>query len=398
MGTGGGLGWTYTGGGLSQLLDVAMSRLSCVVFALVCLSAVAAPADEYNVFVGTYTAGNSKSEGIYLAKFNSDSGSLRLVGLAAKSNNPSFLAVHPTKKFLYAVNELGGGNGAVESFAMNADGTLKLVNRQSSEGDAPCHLVVDGAGRNVLLANYMGGNVAVLPIREDGSLAAASSVIRHRGRSVNAQRQTAPHAHSINLAADNKVAFAADLGADRVFAYDFDADNGLLTTHDPASASVQPGGGPRHFAWHPSGKFAYVNSELTAAVTVFQYDAGQGKLQWLQTIETLPEAFIGRKGTAEIRVHPSGRFLYCSNRGHDSIAVFRVDQATGKLRKVEHEPTGGREPRNFFIEPGGRFLLAANQKSDSIVVFAIDQQTGALSQTRQRIDVPRPVCIRMVAQ
>ena len=367
--------------------------------ALLILATVAATAaSELDVYVGTYTKGDSKSEGIYLARFNSDSGELKLVGLAAKADNPSFLAIHPNERFVYAVNELGPGDSTVSAFAINSDRTLKLINKQSSEGGAPCHLVLDSKGKNVLLANYVGGNVVVLPINGDGSLKPASSILRHRGSSVNKQRQEKPHAHSINLSSDDKFAFAADLGADRVFQYRFDATNGLLTANDPAAVTIQPGGGPRHFAWHPNNKFAYVNSELTAAVTVFAYDQSKGSLSWLQTIETLPESFVGRKSTAEIRVHPSGKFVYCSNRGHDSIAVFRVDESTGKLSKVEIEPTGGREPRNFFLTPDGRWLLAENQKSDTVVVFSIDQETGALSQTKSRIEVPRPVCIRAVSR
>jgi 6-phosphogluconolactonase len=370
-----------------------LNRLLVLVLAVT--SAIAS-ADDFDVYVGTYTAGDSKSEGIYHARFNSDVGSLKLVGLAARADNPSFLAVHPKQNFVYAVNELGGTKGAVQAFEVQADRSLNPVNQQSSEGGAPCHLVVDPAGKNVLVANYMGGNVAVLPLANDGSLKAASSIIRHRGSSINLQRQKEPHAHSINVSSDGRFAFAADLGADRVFQYRFDSELGLLTENQSAAVTVQPGGGPRHFAWHPSGKFAYVNSELTAAVTVFQYDKNSGRLAWLQTIETLPADFQGRKGTAEICVHPSGRFLYCSNRGHDSIAVFRIDESSGKLSKVEHEPTGGREPRNFVIEPNGRFLLAANQKSDTVVVLTIDQVTGALSPTGQTMQVPRPVCLRFL--
>lgn len=373
-----------------------MTRIALTLLALVLMTNSTVTADEHHVFIGTYTQGESASEGIYHGRFDDQTGELKVLGLAAKSANPSFLAVHPTGKFLFAVSELGGGNGAVRSYSIEPEGSLQPLSTQASEGDAPCHLVLDQTAGNVLLANYSSGTVAVLPVTADGHLRPASSVIRHKGSSVNKQRQAGPHAHSIHLSPDNRFALAADLGADQVFVYRFDAANGLLKQHGPPSAGIQAGGGPRHMAWHPGGRFLYVNSELSSAVTVMEWDPESGTLKTAQTISSLPDEFEGANTTAEILVHPSGRYVYCSNRGHDSIAVFRT-KPDGTLEAVEHESTGGRVPRNFLLAPGGRFLLAANQESDSIVVFRIDNDTGSLEPTGQQIEVPRPVCIRTLA-
>jgi 6-phosphogluconolactonase len=255
---------------------------------------------------------------------------------------------------------------------------------------------VDHAGRNVLVANYGGGSVSVLPIGDDGRLGEATAFIQHEGSSVDPRRQTAPHAHSINVDPDNRFAFVADLGLDRVMIYRFDSQQGTLAANDPPWASVAPGAGPRHFAFQPGGRFAYVINELQSTVTAFAYDAARGALQEIQTLPTLPDDFSGSNTTAEIQVHPSGRFLYGSNRGHDSIAVYAIDADSGRLRFVEHESTQGDLPRNFGIDPSGRFLLAANQGSDSVVVFRIDGATGALTPTGQSIEVASPVCVRMV--
>jgi 6-phosphogluconolactonase len=256
--------------------------------------------------------------------------------------------------------------------------------------------VVDRQGKNLLVANYGGGSVAVLPITADGKLAEATSFVQHKGSSADQARQSAPHGHSINLDAAGRFAFAADLGLDQVLVYQFDPSKGELKPHDPPFASVKPGSGPRHFAFHPSGQFAYVINELANTVTAFRYDPQQGVLKEVQTISTLPEDFKGKSYTAEVVVHPRGKFLYGSNRGHDSIAIFAIDAASGRLTPQGHEPTQGKTPRNFNIDPSGAFLLAANQNSGTIVVFRIDPATGKLKPTSQSVEVPAPVCIKFL--
>jgi 6-phosphogluconolactonase len=255
--------------------------------------------------------------------------------------------------------------------------------------------VVDAAGKNVLVANYGGGSVCVLPIGPDGKLAAASSSIQHRGSSVNKDRQEAPHAHSINLDPANKFAFAADLGLDQVVIYRFDGAKGLLTANDPPAAAVAPGNGPRHFAFHPTGKYAFVNNEMTSSVTSFAFDPVRGILKEIHTLSTIPEPTPGNS-TAETVVHPSGQFVYVSNRGHDSLAIYRCDLATGRLTGMGHQSTGGKTPRNFNIDPSGRFVLAANQSTNNVVVLGIDQTTGKLTPTGHSIEVGSPVCVRFV--
>jgi 6-phosphogluconolactonase len=313
--------------------------------------------------------------------------------------SPSFLAIHPTGQVLYAVGESGGGS--VSAFALDRKtGTLKFLNRQSSGGGGPCHLVVDNSGKNVLAANYGGGSAVVLPIAANGSLLESSSFVQHKGSSVNKSRQEAPHAHSINLDQANRFAFVADLGLDKVLIYRFDAAKGTITPNDPPAVDVAPGAGPRHFAFHPNGKNAYVINELDLTVTVFVYDPARGVLKPRQTITTLPAGVKDRKGmsTAEVVVHPSGKFLYGSNRGHDSIAIFRIDEATGELKAAGHQGDKIKTPRNFAIDPIGRYLLAANQNGHSICVFAIDPQSGALTMVGEPVAVPSPVCVRFLAK
>lgn len=358
-----------------------------------------AASSRFLVYVGTYTKGEGK--GIYVCRMDATAGTFTPCSLAAETVNPSFLAIHPSRRFLYSVGEMaafaGKKSGAVSAFAIDsATGKLTLLNQMPSGGRGPCHLVVDGTGKNVLVANYGGGSVAALPIEEDGRLAEAASFIQHEGSSVNRRRQRGPHAHSINFDADNRFAFAADLGLDKILVYRFDAAKGMLAANDPPSASVEPGAGPRHFAFHPSGRFAYVINELDCTVTAFAYDASRGVLTGLQSVPTQPEGFTGNNTTAEVQVHPSGKFLYGSNRGHDSIVVFAIDAAKGTLSYVEHQSTRGDEPRNFGIDPTGRYLLAANQNSDNIVVLRIDPETGQLNPTGNVLDVPTPVCVKFV--
>jgi len=365
-------------------------------FALRSAAAEDAPT-QYRVYFGTYTDGDS--QGIYQSEFDLASGELSDPELAAEVVNPSFLAIHPSRKFLYAVSEIslldGQTTGGVSAFAIDrSGGTLKLLNQQSSQGAGPCHLVVDATGGAVLVANYGGGSVASLPLAADGRLGAAASAIQHEGHSVDPGRQQEPHAHSINIDPENRFAVAADLGLDKVLVYRLDAKQATLAPHDPPSASVAGGSGPRHFAFHPGGKFAYVINEMANTVTAFSYDAG--KLTEVQTIGTLPEGDEEASYTAEVQVHPSGKFLYGSNRGHDSIAIFAIDQETGTLTAAGHQPTGGKTPRNFGIDPTGAYLLAANQASDNVVVFRIDGETGGLTPTGREIRVVSPVCVKFL--
>ncbi len=357
-------------------------------------------ADESLAYFGGYTAG--KSKGIYVARFDSATGKLGAPELAAEATNPSFLAIHPGHKFLYAVGELGGSGkkaGAVSAFALDAaTGKLSLLNQQPSGGSGPCYVGLDNNGKNALVANYGSGSVAVLPIKADGTLGAPSAEMQHTGSSVNPKRQAGPHAHSIFLDAANRFAFASDLGLDKVMIYRFDAARGTLTPNDPPFAAVAPGSGPRHFSFHPNGKFAYVINEMLCTVTAFAYDAGRGALQEIETVSTLPagEKLLPSYSCAEIRVHPNGRVLYGSNRGHNTLAVFALDPETGKLKLIENAPSLGKIPRNFNFDPTGKWLLAAHQTSDNVVVFAIDQKTGKLTPTGQQVEVAACVCIKFM--
>jgi 6-phosphogluconolactonase len=350
------------------------------------------------VYVGT--SENEKDRGIYRFGFDPATGQVGPLSLAAESARPTFLAIHPNRQFLYAVNAVGEfqgqKSGAVSAFALNAKtGELRLLNQQPSGGAGPCHVVVDGDGRNVLVANYGGGSVACLPIDAEGRLKPPSSVVQHAGSSVDPGRQEGPHAHSINLDATNRFAFAADLGLDQILIYRFDAEKGMLTPHDPPSASTAPGAGPRHLAFHPSGRFAYVINELDSTVTTFDYDGG-GVLREIQTITTLPADFTSENYPAEVLVHPSGRFLYGSNRGHDSIAIFTIDAQTGKLTPVGHQGSGGNGPRNFNTDPSGAWMIVGNQSSNNVLILRIDTESGALTPTGQEFEAPSPICFRMV--
>ena len=351
------------------------------------------------VYIGTYTG--PRSRGIHAARVDPASGVVEFLCLVAETQNPSFLAVHPGGRFLYAANETGDyqgtSSGSVTAYEILRDsGGLRRLNTVSSRGGAPCHLVVDSTGRQVLVANYMGGNVASLPVREDGSLGEAGRVIGHIGSSVNPDRQKEPHAHSINLSPDNRFAVAADLGTDRLYVYPFDPATGLGEPALPHSPRMEPGSGPRHFAFHPGGRHAYAINELTSTVTAMRYEARRGRLVPFQTVSTLPDGHSGGNSTAQIVVHPGGRFVYGSNRGHDSIARFGVDPGSGRLTPLGHTPAGGRTPRNFNIEPGGRHLWVASQNSDLVRIFRIDPQTGDLHPTGQDLAVGSPVCVLFV--
>lgn len=352
---------------------------------------------EYQVYIGTYTQG--ESEGIYTFRFDTETGRPGPVRLAAESLNPSFLAFHPSGATAYAVNEVttfeDEATGAVSAYRIQANGDLRFLNQLTSGGGAPCHLAVDRTGKHLLVANYMGGNVGVFSLGQDGRLAARTDLVQHIGSSVNRLRQNDPHAHSINLDANNRFAAAADLGVDKVFVYPLDSSRGRLDVARARSLSLPAGAGPRHFAFHPNGQMAFVNSELHSELTSLRYDSQTGELTVLDRHSTLPEPVPGNS-TAETQVHPNGRFVYVSNRGHNSIAVLGVDSDSGKLQLVEHESTGGEIPRNFSLDPTGRFLFAANQQSDSVVFFKVDQRSGALTPLGVTISVPTPVCVKFL--
>lgn len=357
-------------------------------------------AESITVFFGTYTGGESK--GIYKCRMDQESGALSELQLAATTVNPSFLAIHPSGDFLYAVGETdefeGKKTGSVSAFKIDSETHgLTLLNRCESGGANPCHLVVDKTGKFVLVANYSGGSVASIAINDDGSLGEQVSFHQHEGSSVNAQRQEAPHAHSVNLDAANKYAFVADLGVDKILIYSFDEKTGKLVPNEPASVSVPGGSGPRHFAFHPGGKLAFSNNEMLLSVNAFQYDAAKGALQLLDTVSTVPEGTpLKGNSTAETLVHPNGKFVYVSNRGHDSIAVFQLDVSSGSLTRAEIEPSGGKTPRNFAIEPSGKFLLSENHNTNDVVVFRIDPSTGVLESTGHTLAVPSPVCAKFL--
>ncbi len=360
---------------------------------------MSAPAASSNnpvrVYFGTYTG--AKSKGIYLSEFDPASGKLSEPKLAAAASSPSFLALHPNHRFLYAVGEereVGKRKlGAVMAFSIDpASGMLTLLNEQPSGGNGPCHLSLDHDGRCVLVANYGSGSVAAIPIQPDGTLGEPAAMIQHEGSSVNPQRQAGPHAHFITADPGNHFALACDLGLDKVLIYRLDAAKASLTTNQPPAGSLKPGLGPRHLAFHPNGRFAYVTSEMGCTVTAFNYDAKRGALEEIETLSTLPKDFSGKSYCAEIQMHPSGKFLYVSNRGHDSIAVFSVDSDTGKLKLLECTSTHGKFPRHFTLDPTGNWLLAENQNSDSVFVFRVDPKTGLLTATGESITLGAPVC------
>ena len=355
-------------------------------------TAWARQARELTLYVGTYTSG--ASEGIYVYRLNSDTGELKMFS-SIKSVNPSFLTLDRTRSFLYAVNEVpdfeGKTSGAVSAYAIDATGKLKFLNQQPSQGADPCHLTVDRKRRNLLVANYTGGNLALLPINSDGTLAPAADLKQHAGSGPK-QQQNGPHAHCIILDPSERHALAADLGIDKVMVYRFDPTTHKLHPAKQASANLQAGAGPRHLTLHPNGRYLYVINELDSTMTTMKYDAGT--LTTIDTVSTLPAGFSEVSYCADVHVSRSGRFLYGSNRGNNSIVVFAIDQRTGKPTLVEHVSTGGNWPRNFVIDPAGKFLLVANQRSDNVVTFRIDSKTGRLTPSGHVAQIPAPVCLK----
>lgn len=366
------------------------------------LTAFAADGNALRLYVGTYTSPKNGSKGIYRVDLDAHSGRLGAPEVAGEVKSPSFLAIHPSSKFLYAVGELstfqGKPSGAVSALAIDAKtGALRLLNQQPSGGSGPCYVSLDAKGRVALIANYGSGSVASLPIGDDGRLGEPASAIQHEGSGPNEKRQTGPHAHAFHLDGAGRFALAPDLGIDQVRVYRLDLATAKLTSNDPPAIKAPPGFGPRHLAFHPSGKFVYVAGELQSAVAVYAYDVERGAAKEVQTITMLPEKLdIDRaiNTAADIRVHPSGKFLYASNRGHDSIAIFAIDASTGRLTARGHASTQGKTPRNFNIDPSGQWLIAANQNSDTLVVFRIDPDTGALTPTGSTATIPSPVCVQ----
>lgn len=353
---------------------------------------------KYLVFVGTYTT-KTESKGIYAFEFDADTGKLTPKGVAAETPDPSWVALHPSGKYLYAANEAGKAS-AVSAFAVEAkSGKLTLLNQIPSAGEDPCHLSFDKTGKYLLVANYSSGTSAVFPILADGRLGEHTAMEKDQGATgPNKERQEAPHAHWIETSPDNRFALVADLGLDEVLVYKFDATSGALTPNEPAFARLKAGSGPRHAVFHPNGKFVFAANELSSTATSFAYDAKKGTLKEMGTASTLPPGFSGRNDVAEVAVHPNGKFLYVSNRGNDSVAILSIDPGNRTLAPAGNIPTGGKEPRHFAIDPSGKYLLAEHQFSNSIVVFKIDAATGGLTPTGQVVEVPSPVAIAFLPE
>ncbi len=350
----------------------------------------ATDAAELSFYIGTYTK-PEMSKGIYRASLNTDTGAITLRGLVAEAKNPTFLALHPNGKFLYSAIEMGGG--AVGSFAIEKNGDLRRMNEESTKGKGNCHVWVDASGKNLLSTSYSGGSIASVPIHADGSLSPATAFIEHKGSGPNPARQTEPHAHSIYT--NGAFAYACDLGTDDVFIYHFDAEKGTLTPNDPPSAKVPAGGGPRHLAFAPKGGFAYVCNEMGNSVTVFAHDAAKGTLAPIQTLPTLPADYAdaAKSSTAEIFCHPNGKFLYVSNRGHNSIATFAI-AADGKLSVVDYAPAHVKVPRGFALTPDGQWLVVGGQDSNNLASHKVDATTGRLTFVSETGGIGSPVNVQ----
>ncbi|MFA6568014.1 MAG: lactonase family protein [Victivallales bacterium] len=351
-------------------------------------------AQPVDVYFGTYNK-DGFPKGIYHAVLDLKTGGLSSPQIAGEASNPSFIEIHPNSKFLYAVTERDPG--AVSAFAIDPETKrLRLINTSKSCGNNPCHISISADGRVLLVANYSSGSVASIPVNNDGSLAEPASSIQHTGSSVNPQRQKEPHAHSINFSPDNRFAYVADLGLDKIMVYRLDPESGKLLPNDPSEIRIKPGAGPRHFTFTPDGKFAYLINELDETVVAFVHDPKNGNLSEIQTISTLPEGFTGASYCAEARVHPNGKFLYGSNRGHNSIVAYKINPEKGTLTLLGFQNSGIKNPRNFNIDPTGRFCIVANQDSDTVQVFRINQETGLLEPTEHVIKIGKPVCVRFL--
>ena len=365
----------------------------CLTFALGCCLTATCTADELDVWIGTTTPRNGLSKGIYHARFDSEKGKLTQPELAAEMSNPGFLALHPNGEVLYSTGTVEGEPSVV---AYRIDGQeLSLINSQPIGDGGAAHLATDRTGKVLMSAQYGGGSTAIFPLKEDGSIGLRSELVKHEGGSrVVERRQDKPHAHWVGTSPDNRFVFVPDLGMDKVVIYRLDVEKADLTPH--GFGQCPPGGGPRHMKFGANGKFAYVLNELELSVTVFAYDAEEGTMTALQTIPTVSEEAKSKEASvssSEIRVHPSGKFVYAANRGHDTITAFRVDEATGKLSLIEIEPVRGGWPRNFNVDPTGKWLLAAGRDSNNIAVFKIDGETGELAYLRTMVMVPTPICV-----
>lgn len=353
------------------------------------------------VYIGTYTT-DSESEGIYACQFDLTTGNLTLVGVTLGIENPSFLTSSKEGQCLFAVSEVaeskGVLGGTLNSYRINHQtGQLTFLNSQSTKGAYPCHVSIDHTGNFITVSNYMGGNIAVLPIQKGGTLGSATDVVQHEGCSkVNPERQEAAHAHSVTITPDNKFALAADLGKDMLISYKIDLDKGKLIGHKNGQLEVAPGDGPRHMDFHPKGRFVFLLNELGNTINSYQYEPENGMLVLIDTISSLPKEFVGENIAADIHVHPNGKFLYASNRGHDSLIICAINKGNGKLELLGHQSTLGEHPRNFGIDPTGNYLLVTNKDSNNIVTFKINQDTGLLTSMDKVIEVPQPVCIHFL--
>jgi 6-phosphogluconolactonase len=339
--------------------------------------------------------------GIYFCRLDTKSGEIILRVETRGIDNPAFLAIDNSNRFLFAVNEVseinGNPGGSVSSFSIDpGNGRLSFINLQPTLGESPCHISIDRTGKFLLITNYSGGNIIVFPIMEEGTIGKNVDFIQHKGHSINPDRQESPHPHSILLSPDNRFVFVPDLGMDKILIYKLDQETGKLCPNNFPYISLKPGAGPRHFTFHPDGKFAYVINELDSTITAFRYKSDKGKLKEIQTITTLPDNFTGVSYCADIHVHPNGKYLYGSNRGHNSIACFIIDPSKGKLEQKGFTSTQGDFPRNFAIDPSGQYLLAANQRSNNIVSLRINNETGELSPTGYSIEISQPVCIKFL--
>ena len=351
------------------------------------------------VYVGTYTDKDSK--GIYAFRLDMTTGIAQPLGLVAETVNPSFLTADPTSTYLYAVNEIdefkGEKRGAVSAFRIDKDsGKLTLLDQMPSGGTGPAYVVTDKTGKYVLVANYGGGSVAVLPVHSNTGVGKVISLVQHHGSGPK-PNQSMPRVHAISMAADDRFAIVTDLALDEVISYPFDPNTGRLNPAGAHILKLPPGVGPRHSAVHPSRDIIYVITEMESTVSAIAFDRSTGSLKLLQTISTLTKNFRGVNNAAEIQVHPSGRFLYASNRGDDSIAVFAIDHQTGLLKLIENVPAKGKEPRHFGMDAAGRYMIVADQTSNQVVVFRIDSDTGHLTPTGQAFHVPSPVAVRFVS-
>ncbi len=374
---------------------------SLLVPAALAESAVPAPkpAKTYWVYIGAYTGGKSDSKGIYRFDLDAATGQLTNKALAAESASPSYLAIAPSGKFLYSVNEVPNQKaGAISAFALDPKtGDLKYLNQESSVGSGPCHLIVDKEGKHVLAANYGSGSTVVLPIDEQGRVGDHTDFVQHAGKGADPSRQEGPHAHCVALDEANRFAFVCDLGLDKVLIYHYDAEKGKITPNDPPAADLAPGSGPRHIAFTPDYKYAYVVNELASTITGFRYDPDHGALKEIETLSTLPKGADAKGNScAEVVVHPSGKFVFATNRGHDSVATFAIDPATGKMTYVGEQHEGIKVPRGFNVDPTGTWAVTANQDGDSIVVFAIDAKTGELKPTGVKAEVGKPVDVKII--